>query len=375
MSLQCETTARQRSGTPLGAFERYLSLWVLLCIGAGIGLGQWLPGAFHAVGAVQVAQVNLPVAGLIWLMILPMLLKIDLHALKGVRAHWRGVGVTLFVNWAVKPFSMAALGWLFVAHLFRPWLPEAQIDAYLAGLILLAAAPCTAMVFVWSSLSRGEPHFTLTQVALNDLIMVFAFAPIVGLLLGLSAIAVPWATLLLSVVLYIVLPLLAAQLWRAWLLRGKEGERRLQRVLARMHPFSLGALLATLVLLFGFQGEQIVAQPLVIALLAVPILIQVFFNSGLAYLLNRAVGSPHCIAGPSALIGASNFFELAVATAIVLFGFESGAALATVVGVLIEVPVMLAAVAVVNRTRTWYERAPGVVPHEQCCPEPTAADG
>lgn len=375
MSLQCESTARQRRGSPLGAFERYLSLWVLLCIGAGIGLGQAAPGAFHAVGGLELAQVNLPVAGLIWLMILPMLLKIDLRALKGVRAHWRGVGVTLFVNWAVKPFSMAALGWLFIAHLFRPWLPEGQIDAYIAGLILLAAAPCTAMVFVWSSLSRGEPHFTLTQVALNDLIMVFAFAPIVGLLLGLSAITVPWATLLLSVLLYIVLPLLAAQLWRAWLLRGGRGEGCLQRVLGRMHPVSLGALLATLVLLFGFQGEQIVAQPLVILLLAVPILIQVFFNSGLAYLLNRALGSPHCVAGPSALIGASNFFELAVATAIVLFGFQSGAALATVVGVLIEVPVMLGAVAVVNRTRGWYERGPGVVPHEQCCPGAAGADG
>jgi ACR3 family arsenite transporter len=305
---------------------------------------------------------------LIWLMIIPMLLKIDLKALKDVAQHWRGVGVTLLVNWGIKPFSMALLAWIFIGGLFRPWLPEAQIDSYIAGLILLAAAPCTAMVFVWSHLARGEPHFTLSQVALNDVIMVFAFAPIVALLLGLSSITVPWDTLLLSVVLYIVVPLAVANLWRRALLSQKDGPARLDRLLQTLHPLSLGALLATLVLLFGFQGEQILAQPLVIVLLAVPILIQVFFNSGLAYLLNRAVRSPHCVAGPSALIGASNFFELAVATAIALFGFESGAALATVVGVLIEVPVMLAAVGVVDRTRAWYERRDGVVPYEQCCP-------
>jgi ACR3 family arsenite transporter len=287
-----------------------------------------------------------------------------------VRQHLRGVAVTLFVNWAVKPFSMALLAWLFVGRLFAPWLPADQIPAYVAGLIILAAAPCTAMVFVWSHLSRGEPHFTLSQVALNDVSMMFAFAPIVGLLLGLSAITVPWETLLLSVVLYIAVPLGIANLWRTWLLARPQGQGRLQRVLARMHPLSLVALLATLVLLFGFQGDQIIVRPLVIALLAVPILAQVFFNSGLAYLLNRALRSPHCVAGPSALIGASNFFELAVATAIVLFGFESGAALATVVGVLVEVPVMLAAVSVVNRTRGWYERREGVVPHEICCPPP-----
>jgi ACR3 family arsenite transporter len=297
-----------------------------------------------------------------------MLIKVDLKALKGVAQHWRGVGVTLFVNWGVKPFSMALLAWLFIGGLFRGYLPEGQIDSYIAGLILLAAAPCTAMVFVWSHLSRGEPHFTLSQVALNDVIMVFAFAPVVGLLLGLSSITVPWDTLLLSVLLYIVAPLAVANLWRRWLLSHEHGYARLDRVLKTLHPLSLAALLATLVLLFGFQGEQIVAQPLIIALLAVPILIQVFFNSGLAYLLNRAVRSPHCVAGPSALIGASNFFELAVATAIALFGFESGAALATVVGVLIEVPVMLAAVGVVNRTRAWYERRDGVVPYEVCCP-------
>jgi ACR3 family arsenite transporter len=352
----------------MGFFERYLTLWVAVCIVVGITLGHFFNGAFQAIGGLEVAQVNLPVALLVWLMIIPMLLKVDLHALKGVRAHWRGVGVTLFVNWAVKPFSMALLGWLFIGWLFRGWLPAEQIDSYIAGLIILAAAPCTAMVFVWSHLSNGEPHFTLSQVALNDVIMIFAFAPIVGLLLGLSAITVPWDTLLLSVLVYIVVPLVIANTWRNMLLRGEHGYLRLQRVLDRMHPVSLSALLATLVLLFGFQGEQIIAQPLIIALLAVPILIQVFFNSGLAYLLNRAVRSPHCVAGPSALIGASNFFELAVATAIALFGFESGAALATVVGVLIEVPVMLAAVGVVNRTRVWYERRAGVPSYEECCP-------
>ena len=368
MSVQCDTTARRAAGAGMGLFERYLTLWVALCIVAGIALGHLFPGLFQGVGAMEVAQVNLPVALLIWLMIVPMLLKIDFSALHRVREHWRGIGVTLFVNWAVKPFSMALLAWVFIRGVFAPWLPAEQLDAYVAGLILLAAAPCTAMVFVWSNLSRGEPHFTLTQVALNDTIMVFAFAPIVAFLLGLSSIAVPWDTLLLSVVLYIVIPVVLAQAWRRLLL-SRGGEKALARVLARLHPLSLGALLATLVLLFGFQGEQILAQPLVIALLAVPILIQVFFNSALAYLLNRAVGSPHCVAGPSALIGASNFFELAVATSISLFGFESGAALATVVGVLIEVPVMLLAVAVVNRSRPWYERRAGIPSYAQCCPD------
>jgi len=368
MSNQCEVASKQAAGAPMSLFERYLTVWVFLCIVAGIGLGQLFPSFFRFVGGLEVAQVNLPVAMLIWLMIIPMLLKIDLRALAGVREHWRGVGVTLFVNWAVKPFSMALLAWLFLRGLFAPWLPAEQIDSYIAGLIILAAAPCTAMVFVWSNLSRGEPHFTLAQVALNDVIMVFAFAPVVGLLLGLSAISVPWETLLLSVLLYIVVPLAIAQALRAALLKGSAGSSRLQQVIDALGPVSLVALLATLVLLFGFQGEQILAQPLIILMLAVPILIQVFFNSGLAYLLNYAVRSPHCVAGPSALIGASNFFELAVATAIVLFGFQSGAALATVVGVLIEVPVMLAAVAVVNRTRAWYERRPGVPSYGECCP-------
>ncbi len=339
----------------MSIFERYLTLWVALCIIAGIALGHLIPGVFHAIGAADIARVNLPVAALIWLMIVPMLVKIDFAALSQVKEHWRGIGVTLFVNWAVKPFSMAALGWLFIGYLFRPYLLADQIDSYIAGLIILAAAPCTAMVFVWSNLTRGEPHFTLSQVALNDTIMVFAFAPVVGLLLGLSAITVPWDTLVLSVVLYIVVPVIAAQLLRRRIL-ATGGEPALKRFLDRLQPLSLVALLATLVLLFGFQGEQILAQPLVIALLAVPILIQVYFNSGLAYLLNRLTGEQHCVAGPSALIGASNFFELAAAAAISLFGFQSGAALAAVVGVLIEVPVMLSVVWIVNRSKGWYER-------------------
>ena len=335
-------------------FERYLTLWVALCIVAGVALGQWLPGVFKAVAALEVAKVNLPVGILIWVMIIPMLLKIDFSALGQVRAHARGIGVTLFVNWAVKPFSMAVLGWIFIRQVFAPWLPADQIDSYIAGLILLAAAPCTAMVFVWSQLCKGDPYFTLSQVALNDSIMVVAFAPIVALLLGLSSITVPWDTLLTSVGLYIVVPVILAQLWRKALLA--RGKGHFEAIAARLGPFSISALLATLVLLFAFQGEAILAQPVVIALLAVPILIQVILNSGLAYWLNRRLGVQHCVAGPSALIGASNFFELAVATAISLFGFQSGAALATVVGVLIEVPVMLAVVAVVNRSQDWYEQ-------------------
>lgn len=339
----------------MSTFERYLTLWVALCIVVGIALGHFLPGAFHAIGAMEIAKVNLPVAVLIWLMVIPMLLKIDFAALGEVGRHWRGIGVTLFINWAVKPFSMALLGWLFIGWLFRPYLPADQIDSYIAGLIILAAAPCTAMVFVWSNLTKGEPHFTLSQVALNDAIMVAAFAPIVGLLLGLSAITVPWGTLVLSVVLYIVIPVIIAQIVRRRML-ANGGQAALDRFLAKLGPASLVALLATLVLLFGFQGEQIIAQPAIIGLLAVPILIQVYFNSGLAYLLNRLAGEQHCVAGPSALIGASNFFELAVAAAISLFGFHSGAALATVVGVLIEVPVMLSVVWIVNRSKGWYER-------------------
>lgn len=343
----------------MSTFERYLTLWVALCIVVGVALGHAFPAVFQAIGALEVAKVNLPVAVLIWLMIIPMLLKIDFAALKEVGQHWRGIGVTLFINWAIKPFSMALLGWFFIGWLFRPLLPETQIDSYIAGLILLAAAPCTAMVFVWSNLTKGEPHFTLSQVALNDAIMIVAFAPIVALLLGLSAITVPWDTLVLSVALYIVTPVVVAQVIRRALLAGGSADA-LDRLLARLGPLSLVALLATLILLFGFQGEQIIAQPGVIALLAVPILIQVYLNSGLAYLLNRWSGEKHCVAGPSALIGASNFFELAVAAAISLFGFHSGAALATVVGVLIEVPVMLTIVWIVNRSKGWYEASPHV---------------
>ncbi|MFN6961214.1 MAG: ACR3 family arsenite efflux transporter [Rhodocyclaceae bacterium] len=356
MSAQCEVTAKVAVGAPLGFFERYLTLWVFLCIVAGIVLGQFVPGPFQALGRMEFAHVNIPVGLLIWLMIIPMLVKVDFAALHEVKSHVKGIGVTLFVNWLVKPFSMAFLAWLFIRHLFAPWLPAEQLDAYIAGLILLAAAPCTAMVFVWSRLTNGDPLFTLSQVALNDTIMVFAFAPIVGFLLGISAITVPWDTLLTSVVLYIVIPLILAQLWRKSLL--KKGQAHFDAMMAKIGPWSITALLATLVLLFAFQGQAIIEQPLIILLLAIPILIQVFFNSSLAYWLNRQVGEKHSVACPSALIGASNFFELAVAAAISLFGFESGAALATVVGVLIEVPVMLLVVKVVNATKLWYERRP-----------------
>ena len=332
-------------------FERFLTLWVFLCIVVGITLGQFFPVPFQAIGRLEIASVNLPVGLLIWVMIVPMLLRVDFSALHQVKQYWRGIGVTLFINWAVKPFSMALLGWIFIRHVFAPYLPADQADSYIAGLILLAAAPCTAMVFVWSRLTGGEPLFTLSQVALNDLIMVFAFAPIVALLLGLSAIVVPWATLITSVIHYIVIPVALAQQWRKALLRAG----RLDAMLARLGPWSISALLATLVLLFAFQGKAIIEQPLVIAMLALPILIQVFFNSGLAYWLNRRLGESHQVACPSALIGASNFFELAVAAAISLFGFESGAALATVVGVLIEVPVMLLVVKIVNSSKGWYE--------------------
>jgi len=338
----------------MNCFERYLSLWVFLCIVVGIALGRLLPDVFQTIGRMEYAQVNLPVGLLIWVMVIPMLLKVDFGALHQVGRHWRGIGITLFVNWAVKPFSMALLGWLFVRQVFAPWLPAAQIDSYIAGLILLAAAPCTAMVFVWSRLTRGDALFTLSQVALNDAIMVFAFAPLVALLLGMSAIVVPWSTLITSVLLYIVIPVILAQLWRRALLR--RGSAALDAALARIGPWSIAALLATLVLLFAFQGQAILQQPLVIAMLAVPILIQVFLNAGLAYWLNRRAGESHSVACPSALIGASNFFELAVAAAISLFGFHSGAALATVVGVLIEVPVMLLVVRWVNASKGWYEQ-------------------
>ena len=355
MSAQCEVAIKQSAGAPMSSFERYLTVWVFLCIVVGIALGQWLPAPFQMLGKLEVARVNLPVGLLIWVMIIPMLVKVDFGALHEVRNHVKGIGVTLFVNWLVKPFSMAFLAWLFIRNVFAPYLPADQLDSYIAGLILLAAAPCTAMVFVWSRLTNGDPLFTLSQVALNDSIMIVAFAPLVAFLLGISAITVPWDTLFTSVVLYIVIPVILAQVWRKSLL--KKGQAHFDATMEKIGPWSISALLATLVLLFAFQGKAIIEQPLIIALLAVPILIQVFFNSALAYWLNRAVGEKHNVACPSALIGASNFFELAVAAAISLFGFESGAALATVVGVLIEVPVMLLVVRVVNASKGWYERS------------------
>ncbi len=348
------TTAVAGGAAPaIGFFERYLTVWVTLCIIAGILLGRLFPGLFQAISQMEVARVNIPVGILIWVMIIPMLIKIDFGALSQVKGHWRGIGVTLFINWLVKPFSMALLGWLFIRHLFADWLPADQLDSYMAGLILLAAAPCTAMVFVWSQLCKGDPYFTLSQVALNDAIMIVAFAPLVALLLGLASITIPWNTLIVSVGLYIIVPVILAQLIRQALLA--KGPTTLERTVLRLEPYAISALLLMLVLLFAFQGEAITTQPLIIALLAVPILIQVLFNSGLAYWLNRQLKVPHCVAGPSSLIGASNFFELAVATAISLFGFQSGAALATVVGVLIEVPVMLLVVGIVNRSQQWYE--------------------
>ena len=336
----------------MNLFERYLTVWVALCIVAGVVLGQFLPGVFQAIANLEIARVNIPVGVLVWVMIIPMLLRIDFGALHQVKKHWRGIGVTLFINWGVKPFSMAFLGWLFIRHVFANHLPHDQLDSYIAGLILLAAAPCTAMVFVWSNLVKGDPYFTLSQVALNDAIMIFAFAPLVAMLLGIASIAVPWDTLFVSVIFYIVIPVILSQLLRRRLLA--KGENIFKQAMEHIAPYSMGALLATLVLLFALQGNAIVAQPLVIAMLAAPILIQVLFNSGLAYWLNRRLGVAHCVAAPSALIGASNFFELAVATAISLFGFQSGAALATVVGVLIEVPVMLLVVKIANATQGWY---------------------
>lgn len=355
MSTQCETLGKKAAGAQIGFFERYLTLWVFLCIIAGTLIGLFAPQAAQSVGAMELAKVNIPVGLLIWVMIIPMLMKIDFSALHEVFAHRAGMGVTLVVNWAIKPFTMAFLAWLFLRHVFTGWLPEDQIDSYVAGLILLGAAPCTAMVFVWSNLCNGNANFTLTQVAVNDLVMVFAFAPIVALLLGVSSIPVPWDTLILSVVMYIVIPLTIAQFIRHRLRLG--GEDHFQAALARIQPFSIVALLAMLVLLFSFQGEAIVEQPLVIAMLAVPILLQTLFIAALGYWLNRQLKVRHDIAGPSAMIGASNFFELAVAVAIVLYGFNSGAARATVVGVLIEVPVMLWLVRTVNKSRIWYERA------------------
>jgi arsenite transporter len=336
----------------MSIFERYLSLWVALCIVVGVLIGKTLPGLAQFVGGLEVAHVNLPVGVLIWIMIIPMLMKIDFSKIGEVRQQKAGIGITLFVNWAVKPFTMAALAWIFIRHVFAPWLPPEQIESYIAGLILLGAAPCTAMVFVWSGLCRGDANFTISQVALNDLVMVFAFAPIVALLLGVSSIPVPWATLMLSVGIYIVIPLIIAQTLRTYLLA--RGPMHLKAVLERIGPFTIVALLVTLVLLFAFQGEAIVEQPLIIGMLAVPIFLQGVLIAALGYWLNLRCRSNHNVAGPSTMIGASNFFELAVAVAIVLYGFDSGAALATVVGVLIEVPVMLWLVKLVNQSRGWY---------------------
>jgi len=352
----------------MNLFERYLTVWVFLCILAGITLGHFYTDSFQFLGSLEIAKINLPVAILVWVMIIPMLMRIELSALKDVGKHWRGIGVTVFINWGIKPFSMALLAWFTIGYLFKSWLPENQIESYIAGLIILAAAPCTAMVFVWSQLTRGEPHYTLTQVALNDVIMIFAFAPIVGILLGISAISVPWDTLFLSIIIYIVIPLVIATALRRFITSQSRGDVKLQKVLSILQPLSIFALLTTLVLLFGFQGKQIIEQPTIILLLAIPILLQVILNSGLAYYLNRAFRTPHCIAGPSALIGASNFFELAVATAIAMFGFESGAALATVVGVLVEVPIMLLIVKIVNNSSGWYENRNGIESYAECCP-------
>lgn len=336
----------------MGIFERFLTIWVAVSIVVGIVLGEMFPSVFQAIGNLTAYEINLPVTVLIWLMIVPMLMKVDFGALYEVGRQWRGIGVTLGVNWLIKPFTMAALGWLFIGFLFRPLLPEAQIESYIAGLILLGAAPCTAMVFVWSHLTKGDANFTLTQVALNDTIMIFAFAPIVALLLGISAITIPWETLTISVIAFIVIPVIAGQIIRRQVMKG--GIEAFNDFDAKLKPVSMIALLSTLVLLFAFQGQQIIAQPMIIALLAVPIILQTYFIAAIAYVANKLLGVEHKIAAPSSMIGASNFFELAVATAIGLFGFSSGAALATVVGVLVEVPVMLSLVAIANRTRGWF---------------------
>jgi len=346
------SASQQANVQTMDVFARYLTLWVLLSIIVGIGLGSLSPASFQAIGGLELAHINLPVAVLIWVMILPMLLKVDFSSLHEVWKHRNGILVTVGINWLVKPFSMALLAWFFLYYLFVSYLDPTQLDSYFAGLVILAAAPCTAMVFVWSKLSNGDAQFTLSQVALNDVIMIIAFAPIVGILLGVASISVPWDTLFLSVLLYILVPVALAYVWRKLLVQ----QGKLDVILEKLNPFSMAALLLMIVLLFGFQGQQIIQQPMVIGLLAVPIIIQVYFTSSLAYWLNKKLGVAHCVAAPSALIGASNFFELAVATAIALFGFESGAALATVVGVLVEVPVMLSVVSIVNRSKAWYER-------------------
>ncbi|MDP3336323.1 MAG: ACR3 family arsenite efflux transporter [Rhodoferax sp.] len=337
----------------MGLFERFLTLWVALGIVAGVGLGLLAPGTFQAIAAVEVAHVNLVVAVLIWVMIYPMMIQIDWSAVKDVGKKPRGLALTLTVNWLIKPFTMAALGVLFFKYLFAPFVDPQSANEYIAGMILLGVAPCTAMVFVWSQLTKGDPNYTLVQVSVNDLIMVFAFAPIAAFLLGVTDLAVPWQTLLLSTVLYVVLPLVAGVLTRQWL-RSRGGEAAVNGFVKLLKPWSVVGLIATVVLLFGFQAETIVAQPLVIAMIAVPLLIQTYGIFAIGYVGARWLKLPHNIAAPACLIGTSNFFELAVAVAISLFGLHSGAALATVVGVLVEVPVMLSLVALINRTRHWF---------------------
>ena len=339
----------------MGIFERYLSLWVGLCIVAGVGLGVLAPELFAMAARAQFAQVNVIVAVLIWVMIYPMMIQIDFGALRKAGDRPKGLALTLVINWLIKPFTMAALGWLFFRVVFADWVEPANATEYIAGMILLGVAPCTAMVFVWSQLTRGEPAYTLMQVAVNDVIMIFAFAPIAALLLGVSDIDVPWQTLLLSVLLYVMLPL-----WAGWLTRKRllgKGVEALDGFVSRLKPWSVVGLLATVVLLFALQAEKILAQPLVIVLIAVPLLLQTYGIFALAYVAAKKIRLPHNIAAPACLIGTSNFFELAVAVAISLFGLNSGAALATVVGVLVEVPVMLSLVAFVNRTGHWFERS------------------
>jgi ACR3 family arsenite transporter len=343
----------------LNVFERWLSLWVALCMVAGVGLGKLFPGITDALRRVEFAhgsQINVPIAVLLWLMIYPMMLRIDLASVLGVRRRPRGILVTLVVNWLVKPFSMALLGLLFFKHLFHPWIGDPLADQYIAGVIILAAAPCTAMVFVWSYLTDGDPAYTLVQVSLNDLIMLLLFAPIVTFLItGASDLTVPFEVLLYSVVIFIVVPLALGSLSRVFLLRRKGAEWFENRFLPTFQPVTTVALLGTLVLIFAFQAENLTSRFFHVVLIAIPILIQVYFNSSLAYGLMKLVGVPYSVAAPGALIGASNFFELAVATAIALYGPSSGAALATVVGVLVEVPVMLSVCAFCNRTRHWFD--------------------
>ena len=341
----------------MGLFERYLTVWVGLGILAGVGLGLFAPGAFQAIAGLEFAQVNLVVAVFIWVMIYPMMIQIDWHAVRDVGKKPQGLVLTLVVNWLIKPFTMAALGVLFFQHLFAPWVDPAAASEYIAGMILLGVAPCTAMVFVWSQLVKGDPNYTLVQVSVNDLVMVFAFAPIAAFLLGVTDLVVPWETLLLSTVLYVVLPLLAGMATRHVLER--RSAQAVAGFVARLKPWSIVGLIATVVLLFGFQARTLVEQPLVIGLIAVPLLVQSYGIFLIAYLAAKVMRLPHEVAGPACLIGTSNFFELAVAVAISLFGLNSGAALATVVGVLVEVPVMLSLVAIVNRTRHWFPSAAG----------------